>query len=157
REAEAKDKKAAEDLERFQRLVAKDEVSRQEYDAVAVSAESGRAEHATAQAGLREAQEAVNVADARLAQARTGPQQVEIMQARHSSAEAKVEQAKAAVDRAQLDLDHASVRAAVDGVISKRAVEVGQVVQPGQPLLAVVPLEDVWVTANFKENQLRDM
>jgi membrane fusion protein (multidrug efflux system) len=157
RETEAKDKKAAQDLERLQRLVAKDEVSRQEYDGTAVAAESARAEDESALAGLREAQEAVAVAEAKLAQARTAPQQVAIMQAHVSSAEAKVQQARAAVERAQLDLDHASVRAAVTGIVSKRAVEVGQVVQQGQPLLAVVPLEELWVTANFKEGQLGRM
>jgi len=62
--------------------------------------------------------------------------------------------ARANLAQARLDLEHTEVKAAVSGVVSRRTVEVGQVVQPGQPLMAVVPLEDVWVVANYKENQL---
>ncbi len=94
-------------------------------------------------------------AGARLAQARTGREQVGIVQARAASADAKVDMSRAAVEQAKLNLSHTEVRAAVDGVVSRRTVEVGQIVQPGQPLLAVVDLDDVWVVANFKENQLR--
>jgi membrane fusion protein (multidrug efflux system) len=64
---------------------------------------------------------------------------------------------KAALDLAKLHLQYATVKAPISGVVSKKAVEVGQVVQPGQPLLAIVPLEDIWVTANFKETQLKKM
>jgi hypothetical protein len=61
------------------------------------------------------------------------------------------------VERARLDLEHTSVKAPVSGVVSKKTVEPGQVVQPGQPLMAIVPLDDIWVTANFKEGELRDI
>jgi len=157
REAKAKESKAAADLERIQRLAGKDEVSRQEYDATALAAEAARAELEGAQAAAKENEEAVGAADARLAQSRTGPEQVTMMRARAASADAKVEQARAAVERAELDLEHTMVTAPVSGTVSKRAVETGQIVQPGQPLLALVPLGDVWVTANFKENQLGRM
>jgi membrane fusion protein, multidrug efflux system len=155
REAEARNQKAAQDLERLKPLVAKDEISRQEYDAAVLGAEAGRATLDAAQADVREAEQGVAAAQARLADARTAPEQVAIEVARAASAEAKVEQARATLAKAQLDLEYTTIKAPVAGIVSKKAVEVGVVVQPGQLLLAVVPLEDVWVTANFKENQLR--
>jgi membrane fusion protein (multidrug efflux system) len=157
REAEAKLAKAAQDLARMDKLVEKDEVSRQEHDAAREAAASARAERDAAAAQAREAEAGVTGAHARLTEAGTAPEQVSIVRSRAKEAEAKVQQAKAAVDKARLDLEHTSVKAAVGGVVSKKTVEVGQVVQPGQPLLAVVPLEDIWVTANFKENELRDL
>ncbi len=157
RETDAKAAKAAQDLERMRSLVAKDEVSRQEYDAAVVGAEAARAERESASSAVKEAEQAIATAAAHVEEARTGPQQVAIVRARASSAEAKVEEARAAVAQAELDLEHTSVKAPVAGIVSKRSAEVGQIVQAGQPLLAVVPLEDVWVTANFKESQLRKM
>jgi membrane fusion protein (multidrug efflux system) len=154
REASSKDAKAAQDLERTKRLHDKDEVSQQEYDTTAVAADAARATREAAEAGVREAEAGVAAAEAHLAQAGTGPQQVAIVRSRAVSAAARVEQARAALHQAELDLEHASITAPVAGVVSKRSVEVGQVVQEGQPLMALVPLEDVWVTANFKENQL---
>jgi membrane fusion protein (multidrug efflux system) len=70
---------------------------------------------------------------------------------------AKVQQARAAVEAAQLNLEYATITAPVDGVVTHKQVEIGQVVQQGQGLLVVVPLRDVWVTANFKETQLKKM
>jgi membrane fusion protein (multidrug efflux system) len=79
------------------------------------------------------------------------------MRSRAAGAQAQVAQAAAAVERARLDLEHTSIKAPAAGVVSKKTVEVGQVVQAGQPLLAIVPLDDIWVTANFKEGELRDI
>ncbi len=87
----------------------------------------------------------------------TASEQVAISRSRAAGAEAQVAQARAAVERARLDLEHTSIKAPDGGVVSKKTVEVGQVVQPGQPLLAIVPLDDIWVTANFKEGELRDI
>lgn len=157
REAEARDAKAGQDLERLKTLVAKDEVSRQEYDSVHLAAEAASAAREAAAASVREAEEGVAAAKARLREARTAPEQVKIMQAQAASADARVARAEASLERARLDLDHTRVVAPAAGVVSKRSVEVGQVVQAGQPLLAVVPLGDVWVTANFKESQLRNI
>ena len=157
REAEAKLAKAAQDLERLDKLVEKDEISRQEHDAAREAAATARAERDAVVAQAHEAEAGVNGAQARLTEAGTGPEQVSIMRSRAREAEAKVQQAKAAVDRARLDLEHTTVKAPVSGVVSKKTAEVGQVIQPGQPLLAVVPLDDIWVTANFKENELRDL
>ena len=77
--------------------------------------------------------------------------------ARAQAAQAQVKQAKAALDQAELNLQYTTIKAPLAGIVSRKSVEVGQVVQPGQPLLAVVPLENVWVTANFKETQLKNM
>jgi membrane fusion protein (multidrug efflux system) len=155
KEAEAKDTKAAQDLARLKPLLEKDEVSRQDYDAAVSEADAARAARESAQASVHETENAVQAAKARLAQARTGPEQVTIQKARADSASAKADMARAALDQARRNLEHTQIKAPVSGVVSRRTVEVGQVVQPGQPLLAVVPLEDVWVVANFKENQLK--
>ena len=155
RDEEAKEKKVEQDLARVKTLVAKDEVSRQEYDDATLAAESARTAREAAQATVKEAEEGGSAARARLAEAQTAPQQVGIMRARAASAEAKVAQARATLAQAQLQLDYATVKAPAGGYVSKKTVEVGQVVQPGQPLMAIVPLDDIWVTANFKESQLR--
>ncbi len=157
RETEAKATKAAQDLERLKTLVAKDEVSRQEYDAAVSAAAAARAEHEGAVAQEREAEAGVHGAQAKRTQAGTASEQVAISRSRAAGAEAQVAQARAAVERARLDLEHTSIKAPDGGVVSKKTVEVGQVVQPGQPLLAIVPLDDIWVTANFKEGELRDI
>ena len=157
KETEAKATRAAQDLERMKTLVAKDEVSRQEYDAAVSAADAARAEHEGAVAQGRDAEAGVRGAQAKRTQAGTGPEQVAIMRSKAAGAEAQVAQARAMVERARLDLEHTSVKAPVSGVVSKKTVEPGQVVQPGQPLMAIVPLDDIWVTANFKEAELRDI
>ncbi|HEY8150824.1 MAG TPA: HlyD family secretion protein [Vicinamibacteria bacterium] len=156
-ETEAKATRAAQDLERLKSLVAKDEVSRQEYDAAVSAAAAARAEHEGAVAQEREAEAGVHGAQAKRTQAGTASEQVAISRSRAAGAEAQVAQARAAVERARLDLEHTAIKAPDSGVVSKKTVEVGQVVQPGQPLMAIVPLDDIWVTANFKEGELRDI
>jgi membrane fusion protein, multidrug efflux system len=171
REAAANSQKAAKDLDRMKELIAKEEISQQQYDAAVASADSLRAAEQEAQAEISAAQAGVQTADshitreqarveqaqAALEAARTAPQQVASMEAHASSARGQWERAKAAVDQAQLNLEYTTIKAPVSGIISKKSVEVGQTVQPGQPLLAIVSLDDVWVTANFKETQLRNM
>src|SRR5262245_25729477 len=157
READAKATKAGLDLERLAPLVAKDEISKQEHDAAVAEKDATLATRESVQAEVREMEKEVETARARLAQAQTGPEQVTIQRARADSADAKAAIARANLAQARLNLSHTELRAPVAGVVSRRTVEVGQVVQAGQPLLAVVPLEAVWVTANFKENQLRDI
>jgi membrane fusion protein (multidrug efflux system) len=157
READARQTKAEQDVARFEPLVAKDEISKQEYDTAVTSADAARASHDFAEAEVREAEKAVESARARLDAARTGPEQVAIQRARAASERAGLERAKAALDAARLALDYTEIKAPVAGVVSRKSVEVGQVVQPGQPLLALVSLEDVWIVANFKENQLEDI
>jgi membrane fusion protein, multidrug efflux system len=170
-QAQADSTKSSRDLDRYKQLIAKDEVSQQEYDAAVASAtanvaavESAKAEVAVAQQNVSVAQSHVTEAQAGVAQAqagvrsaRTAPQQVAAMQAKAQSAQARVEQAKAALDQAELNLGYATVKAPVDGMVSKKSVEIGQVIQGGQPLMAIVPLDEIWVTANFKETQLNHM
>jgi len=157
REAQARERQTAGDVERFRPLLAKDEISRQHFDAASTAADSARASREAAEAAVRGAEKAIEAARARLAQAGTGREQVDIVSARAASAGAKVEMAQAALEQAKLNVSYTEVKAPVSGVVSRKTVEVGQVVQPGQPLLALVPLDDVWVTANFKESQLKSI
>jgi len=157
REAQVRERQTAGDVERFRPLLAKDEISKQQFDAASTAADSARASREAAEAAVRGAEKAIEAARARLAQTRTGREQVDIVSARADSAAAKVEMARAALEQVKLNLSYTEVKAPVAGVVSRKTVEVGQVVQPGQPLLALVPLDDVWVTANFKESQLRSI
>ncbi len=171
RQAEANYTKAAQDLVRMKTLVEKDEISRQQYDATVAAEDAARGQRDAAEAAIREAEKGIESAQARhrqsessIAKARaelagtgTAPQQITISRADADAAAALVEQAKAALRQARLNLEYASITAPVSGIVARKSVEVGQVVQPGQPLMAVVPLEDIWVTANYKETQLRHM
>lgn len=170
-EAEADETKSTQDLERMKQLVAKDEISQQQYDASVAAAAEAKAAVESQRAGVAEAEQNIQVTESRVAQAHAGaeqaqaaarsaqtaPQQVAVIRDRAASAQARVLQAKAMVDQAQLNLQYTTVKALVSGVVSKKSVEAGQLVQAGEPLLAIVPLEDIWVTANFKETQLKDM
>lgn len=169
--AEALHRRAAQDLERYAGLVARDEISRQTYDAAVAEEAAQQAVLDSTRASLVAAEESVALARNRLAQAgsrqarrhaelaaaATAPQQVAVIEARAASARARRDKAAAAVERARLDLDYASVRSPVNGTVSNKRVEVGQVVRPGQPVLAVVARDEIWVVANFKETQLRHM
>jgi membrane fusion protein (multidrug efflux system) len=171
KEAAANATRTARDLERLKPLLAKDEVSQQQYDAAVASSDAARAAVESAQALIIEATQAVAVAEGRRAQAsnaltqaqadlrtaRTAPEQMAVIRARAESARARVQQAKAMLEQATLNVAYATIKAPAAGRVSKKSVEPGQVIQPGQPLLAIVPVEDVWVTANFKETQLKDM
>jgi membrane fusion protein (multidrug efflux system) len=162
-EAEANDVKSQEDLRRYKLLVDKKEVAQQVYDqALAVAKSStaavvaASANEAAAQQFVQQAQSRAVQADANHQYAETGPRQVSSSQARVRAAIADVEQKRALLEQAQLDLQYTKIVAPVTGEVNKTVV-VGLNVQPGQQLLTVVPLDDVWVTANFKETQLRHM
>jgi membrane fusion protein, multidrug efflux system len=171
REQEATAVRGARDVERFRGLLAKDEISQQQFDGATAAADSARAAADSAKAQVLEAEAGVLVAESLLAQAQTGqrqaegtlrsaqtaPEQVKQISARAQAAEAQVKQAKSALEQAELNLQYATLKAPVAGVVSRRSVEMGQVVQAGQPLMAIIPLNDVWVTANYKETQLKDM
>ena len=163
REAEANDVKVQDDQRRYKALVAKDEVSQQTYDAALAAAKSSTAAVEAAHANEAAAQQAVQQARSRLQgaqanqrSAETGPQQVSSTRSRAKAAIADVEQKRAALEQAELNLGYTKIIAPVSGEVNKTVVE-GWNVQPGQQLLTVVPLDEVWVTANFKETQLRDM
>ena len=171
REAEANQTRAAKDLERMKQLVAKDEVSQQQFDLAGTTAESAIASVEAVKAALTDAEQGVLAAEGRhlqaleqaqqtqadLRTAQTAPAQMAVTRARAASAEARVAQVKAMVAQAELNLQYTEVKAPLRGFVSKKSVERGQVIQAGQPLMAVVPLDDVWVTANFKETQLADV
>ena len=171
REAEANATKAARDVERLRGLLAKDEVSQQQFDATSAAADAQRAAADSARSQVAEAEAGIRVAESKLVQAQAGeqqahaelqraqtaPSQIQATQARASAADARVQTARANLAQAELNLQYAVVKAPVRGVISKKGINVCQVVQPGQPLLAIVQLDEVWVTANYKETQLKDM
>lgn len=156
-EARANYSKAAEDLKRYELLVEKDEISRQQYDAAraAATAQQATLDATIATAANTESQAAQ--AKAQAAAAHTVPEQVRMTRARAGAAAADVQKYQAALEQAQLNLQYTRIVAPVTGVLSKRNVEPGQVIQPGQPLFSIVNLDDIWVTANFKETQLRNM
>lgn len=162
-QAQANDVKAQDDLVRYKQLVDKQEVSQQQYDQALAAARASTATVASAAASAAAAEQQIHQARARLLQAeanwrssQTGPQQVAVSQARARSALATVAQKKAALDQAELNLQYTKLMAPVDGVVMKNA-EVGMNVQPGQQLFTIVPLNEVWFTANFKETQLKYM
>jgi membrane fusion protein (multidrug efflux system) len=171
REREATAVKAAKDVDRLRPLVEKDEIPRQQFDAAVAAADAARAAADAAKSDITAADGAITVAQQRVAQARataeqaraglqtarTAPQQLQVTQAHAASADARVQQAQAALAQAELNLQYTTVTAPTDGVVSRKSVELGQVVQAGQPLLALVNLTDTWITANFKETQLTNM
>jgi membrane fusion protein (multidrug efflux system) len=161
--AQANDVKAQDDLRRYKQLVDKREVSPQIYDQALAAAKASTATVAAAQASESAAEQFIQQAQSRLAQAtanhayaQTGPQQVSSTKARVQAAIADVQQKRAAVQQAELNLQYTKISAPASGEINKTVV-VGLNVEPGQQLLTVVPLDEVWVTANFKETQLKHM
>ena len=163
-QADANNVKAQNDLGRYKQLVEKQEISQQQYDQAIAAAKASEAAVEGARASAEAAQQQVTEAQGKLVQAEAGaryaqtaPQQVEIVKARATSALAEAQRKKADLDQAALNLQYTKIIAPVNGGVSSRTVEVGQNVVPGQELMKLIPLEDVWITANFKETQLREM
>ena len=162
-QAEANDVRAQEDLHRYKLLVDKREIAQQVYDQAVASAkastaavDAARANESAAQQFVQQAQSRLVESQANLQYAETGPQQVSSTRARVRAAIADVEQKRALLEQAQLNLEYTRIVAPVTGEVNKSVV-VGMNVQAGQQLLTVVPLDEIWVTANFKETQLRRM
>jgi membrane fusion protein (multidrug efflux system) len=163
-QAEANNIKAQADLARYKPLVAKDVISKQQFDAAVAAADAAQAGLAAAQANEAAANDAIRVAHQREMQAqamlnyaKTGSQQVAAQDARAKQADAQVQQAQAQLDQARLNLSYTRIVAPEAGIITRKSVEADQNVAPGQNLLTLVSLQDLWVTANFKETQLRHM
>ncbi len=163
-QAQANDVKAQADLARYKPLVEKDVISKQQFDAAVAAANASKAALADAEASQQAASDGVRVARerekesaAQLKYAQTGPQQVAAQKARARQAQAQVEEAKAQLDQAELNLSYTRIVAPVAGIITRKSVEINQNVSVGQNLLTLVSLEDLWITANFKETQLRHM
>jgi membrane fusion protein (multidrug efflux system) len=159
------------DLARYLPLMEKGEISKQQYDAAKANADATASALNADQQKLVQAQRNVEISRAQLdasrarvlqaqagvASAHADTKRVAMRSADAQAKLAKVEQARAQVDAAQLNLSYCNVVAPIDGVVTHKQVEDGQIVQQGQGLMVIVPLQDVWVTANFKETQLRKM
>lgn len=164
-QAQANAVKAQLDVDRYTPLVQKDVISKQQYDGAVAQAAASKAAVAEAEATLVAQQEAVRQAQQKLAQSRSqaqqsvknAPQQVRAEQAKASAASADIKQAQARVDQARLNLSYCKITAPAAGIINKKNVQVGANLSVGQDLLTIVPLTDLWVTANFKETQLNKM
>ena len=163
-QAQANNTKAQADLERYKPLVEKDVISKQQWDAAVAQADATKAAVADALAneqaavsGVQAARDRETAAQAGLKYAETGPQQVAAQSARAKAAQAQVMQAQAQLDMAKLNLGYTKIVAPAAGIITRKSVEVDQNVAPGQNLLTLVSLDDLWVTANFKETQLKSM
>jgi len=171
-QAQANFVKSQKDLVRYKSLVDKDEISKQDYDAAVAAADANAAQVQAAQSAVIEAQHTLDQAVAQVDQAKaqlatalvqrrqseqTLARQQAVSAARVKQAQATAQQRRADVDQAKLNLDYTIIKAPVDGKVSRKSAEPGMQVNAGQQLMAVVPLDDIWVTANFKETQLRKM
>src|SRR6202453_2230988 len=163
-QSEANAAKSDADLVRYDQLVAKEDISHQQYDQAVAAAKANRSGFMSGRANVQAAEQAVHQAEGKLLQARadlrsaqTAPQQISMTLAKAEGADAQARERKAELDQADLNLSYTVVRSPATGIIGKRTVEVGQNVSIGQELVEVVPLDDVWVTANFKETQLAHM
>ncbi|MGA2101918.1 MAG: HlyD family secretion protein [Candidatus Sulfotelmatobacter sp.] len=163
-EAEANNVKAQNDLARYKQLVDKQEISQQQYDQATAASKASAAAVEAARASADAAQQQVTQAEGKLVQAQanwryaqTAPKQMEITRAKADSALAEAQRKKADLDQAQLNLQYTKIVAPVNGIVSDRTVEVGQNIAPGQELMKIINLDDIWVIANFKETQLRNM
>jgi membrane fusion protein (multidrug efflux system) len=171
READANYQKASDDVTRYKLLVDKNEIPRQQYETAVSAAAAAQAAVDARKASVREADDNIAVAqsavdqanqritqaDASVESAMTAPNQVAASEARAKAALAQVAQKQALVEQAKLNVSYCTITAPVTGIVGKKTVELGQNISPGQQLMAVVPLDDIWVTANFKETQLSRM
>ena len=165
REAEANNTKAQADVARYRPLAEKDEVPREQFDQVvataAALAQTVAANQASAQAALKQ----VDQARAQLAQAQqraaqasiTAPHQIDIRRANVAARQAEILTSRAQLDQARLNVSYTKIVSPVKGIVAKRTAEVGQHVAAGQQILLVTQIDDMWVTANFKETQLHHM
>jgi membrane fusion protein (multidrug efflux system) len=166
RQAEANDLKAQDDVNRFKPLAAKDEIPQQRYTqavetqkAAAAAVEASRASAAAAEQAVTQARARISQAQAQLEYAQTRPRQISVQRSRAQAAEAETQRATAVYQQALLNLGYATIAAPVSGIVGQRSVQPGQQVSPGQQLMTIIPLDsqNIWVTANFKETQLKYM
>lgn len=163
--AKAQALKSQLDVQRYTPLVAKDVISKQQYDAAVAQAAADQGALEAAERDVKAQEDAVRIMNERLAQSRSqaqqsvknGPKQVAVEQARAIAAEAAIKEAQAKVDQAELNLSYTKIVAPITGIVSNKSVAVGENLSVGQSLMTIVPLTDLWVTANFKETQLKEM
>lgn len=153
--------KAKQDLKRYTDLVQKDVISKQAYDAAVATAEADQAALQQAEANVQASQEGVHIAHSRVATAESGlknaetrPAQLAVQKAKIDQAAAKVKQAEAALKQAKLNLSYCVIKAPTAGIVTIKSVQVGENLSAGQNLMTLVSLDNLWVTANFKETQV---
>jgi membrane fusion protein (multidrug efflux system) len=163
-QADANYTKAKLDLERYTPLVQKDVISKQQFDQAVATADAdkaaldnAKANEAAARAQVKVSEERVKQAIAQFQSAQSAPQQLQAQKAKADQAAAQVEQARAQLEQAKLNLSYTKIVAPEAGIITRKSVEINQNVSVGQNLLTLVSLDDIWITANFKETQLREM
>jgi membrane fusion protein (multidrug efflux system) len=164
-QARANAVKAQLDVDRYTPLVQKDVISKQQYDAAVAAAAASKAAVLEAESDVLAAQNAVEGARQKLAQAQAQsaqsvqnrPGQIRVEESRAAAAEAAVRQAEARVEQARLNLSYTNITAPTAGIVNKKNVEIGANLSVGQDLMTIIPLTDLWVTANFKETQLARM
>jgi membrane fusion protein (multidrug efflux system) len=164
-QAKANAVKAQLDVDRYTPLVQKDVISKQQFDAAVATAAASKAAVLEAESNVLAAQNAVGTAKQRLAQSqfqsaqsvKNAPGQIQVEQSRAAAAAAAVKEAQAKVEQARLNLGYTHITAPVAGIVNKKNVQVGGNLSIGQDLMTIVPLTDLWVTANFKETQLAHM
>jgi membrane fusion protein (multidrug efflux system) len=163
-QAQANFTRAENDRQRFERLLAKHEISQSEYDRVATEATTDDAGVTAGKADIIASQQRIAQAQSRLAErkadllsATSAPQQIASSRAKATAAVSDAGRARALLTTAQLNLGYTKIIAPVSGIIGRKIVEAGQRVQPGQQLLTIIPVDDLWITANFKETQLQKM
>ncbi len=171
-QAQANFVRSQKDLERLRILVAKDEISKQEYDGAVATADANAAQVGAAQADVLQSQHTLDQSIAQVDESKASlesavvqrrqneeskPRQIEVSQARYKQSQAAGDQQKAAVDQASLNLEYTLLKAPISGTVSRKSAEPGMQIAAGQQLMALVPLDEIWVTANFKETQLKEM
>jgi membrane fusion protein, multidrug efflux system len=162
--AESRQKLAQLDFDRASQLFTSNVVARSALDSASASLEQANANVVQSRARLKSSEASrqnssgtIEAARGRVIAAESGPEQIEAAQAAVELATAKLNQSEAALQQAELNLGYTRIVAEVAGVVSRRSVEVGQMAAPEKPLLALVPLDDTWVVANFKEDQIAHM
>ena len=163
-QADANNIKAQQDLKRYTPLVEKDVISKQQYDQYVATARAQEAQLLESKASAIAAEDQISIAkhqkseaDAQLRNAMNGPNQVKAQKSKADQAAAQVEQSRAQLEQARLNLSYTKILAPADGIITKKSVEIGDNISIGQNLSTLVSLDDIWITANFKETQLRHM
>jgi membrane fusion protein (multidrug efflux system) len=163
--AKAQALKSQLDVQRYTPLVAKDVISKQQFDAAVAQAAADQGSLDASERDVKAQEDTVRLMSQRLAQSQStqlqseknGPKQVAVQQARAAAALAAIKEAQAKVDQAQLNLSYTKILAPITGIVSNKSVAVGENLSVGQSLMTIVPLTDLWVTANFKETQLKQM
>jgi membrane fusion protein, multidrug efflux system len=165
-QAEANDLKAQDDVNRYKPLAAKDEIPQQRYTqavdtqaGTAAAVKAARATSAAAEQAVTQASARLEEAQAQLQYAQTRPQQISVQNSRAQAAAAETQKASAILHQAQLNLQYTTIVAPISGIVGQRSVQPGENVSPGQQLMTIVPLDsqNIWVTADFKETQLKYM